>query len=106
MSKENREASESIRWHLASNLRSFREARGYTQERLGKLCGFTKSYISDVEQGNVNITLANLATLADGLGCTEGDLLRRHASSQARSAAVYEVITRAANRAPRMPPEE
>jgi DNA-binding XRE family transcriptional regulator len=75
---QNRKASPEIGWRLATNLRRLRKARGYTQERLGKLCGFSKTYISNVEQGTVNICLANLEALANGLDCFEGDLLRRH----------------------------
>jgi transcriptional regulator with XRE-family HTH domain len=60
---------------LASNLKRLRKARGYTQERLGQRCGLTKSYISNVEQETVNISLANLEALALGLECWEADLL-------------------------------
>lgn len=73
----NRTPSPEILHRLASNLKRLRHLRGYTQERLGKLCGMQKNYISNVEQATVNITLANLETLAKGLWCTEGDLLRR-----------------------------
>jgi len=60
---------------LAVNLRRLRKARGYTQERLGKLCGLTKNYISNIEQATVNVTLANLEALAKGLNCQASDLL-------------------------------
>ena len=60
---------------LAVNLRRLRKARGYTQERLGKLCGLTKNYISNIEQATVNVTLANLEALAKGLNCQAADLL-------------------------------
>jgi transcriptional regulator with XRE-family HTH domain len=73
---EIRKPSSEIRWRLAANLRRLRKARGYTQERLGKLCGLTKNYISNVEQATVNVTLANLEALAKGLNCRESDLLR------------------------------
>lgn len=73
----NREASSAIRWRLSTNLKTLRHARGYTQERLGSLCGLSKSYISNVEQGTINISLANLEALANGLHCAEEDLLRR-----------------------------
>ena len=49
----------------------------YTQHELARLCGFVDSYVGDVEQETVNITLANLEALAMGLRCLEEDLLRR-----------------------------
>ncbi len=73
---QNRRASPGIRWKLSTNVQRLRQARGYTQERLGSLCGLSKSYISNVEQGTVNISLANLEALAKGLACAEEDLLR------------------------------
>jgi DNA-binding XRE family transcriptional regulator len=62
-----RKPIDKILWFLAANCRRLRTARGYTQEDLARLCGFTASYIGDVEQETVNITLANLETLAKGL---------------------------------------
>lgn len=80
MGNQNRKASPEILWRLSTNLRKLRQARGYTQRELARICGFSKSYISNVEQGTVNITLANLETLALGLDCAEEDLLRRPSS--------------------------
>lgn len=76
MSPANRKASTAIRYRLADNLKRLRQARGYTQKELGRLCGLSKTYIGNVEQGAVNISLANLEALAIGLGCAEEDLLR------------------------------
>jgi DNA-binding Xre family transcriptional regulator len=74
-----RKASLEIRCHLASNLKQMRCARGYTREKLAELCQL-RSYISDIEQATVNITLANLEALARELGCTERELLTRSAT--------------------------
>jgi transcriptional regulator with XRE-family HTH domain len=71
-----RKPSSEVLNRLAHNVRNLRKARGYTQERLGKLCRLEKNYISNVEQSTVNITLANLEAIARGLGCAEADLLR------------------------------
>lgn len=59
-----RRASQEIRWRLGDNLRRLRLARGYTQHELADICGFAKSYISNVETGTVNICLAGLEGLA------------------------------------------
>ena len=62
---------------LADNLKRYRHYRGYTQRKLANLCGLSPSYVSDVEEAAVNITLANLEALALGLRCGEDELLRR-----------------------------
>ena len=77
----NRKASEGIRYRLADNLKRFRELRGYTQSALADLCDLHKSYVSNVERGTVNISLANLEALAAGLGCAEYELLQKRAET-------------------------
>jgi hypothetical protein len=76
VSRQNRTASQGIRYRLADNVKRFRRARGYTQKELADLCQFTKIYISNVEQGTVNISLANLEAFATGLVCREWELLK------------------------------
>jgi transcriptional regulator with XRE-family HTH domain len=71
-----RKPSLEIRCRLASNVKRFRKARGYTQQQLAELCQLDQNYISIVEQAIVNITLANLEALATGLACTETELLK------------------------------
>ena len=75
MGNQNRKASPEILWRLATNLKRLRKARGYTQKELANLCGLTKTYISNVEQGTVNISLSNLEALMNGLDCAVEDLL-------------------------------
>ncbi len=77
METQLRKASPEIRRRLSVNLKRLRRARGYTQQELANFCQFSKNYISNVEQGRLNITLASLETLARGLGCAEEELLRR-----------------------------
>ena len=74
---ENRKPSAEILWRLATNLRSLRKARGYTQLELSRRSGIPNRYISNIEQELKNISLANLEALAAGLDCFEEDLLRR-----------------------------
>ena len=73
----NRKPSAEILNRVAENLRRYRRYRGYTQRALAKVCGVSGNYVSNVEQGTVNITLANLEALATGLMCGEDELLRR-----------------------------
>jgi transcriptional regulator with XRE-family HTH domain len=81
MPKRYRQASLEIRWRLATNIKRLREVRGYTQEDLARLCGLNKSYLSNVEQASMNVTLASLEAIAKGLGCTEEYLLTRHSNA-------------------------
>jgi transcriptional regulator with XRE-family HTH domain len=77
MGNKNRKPSQEIRWRLATNLKRLREARGYTQLELARRSGLTNAYISKIEQELMNVSLANLEALANGLGCSEEDLVRR-----------------------------
>jgi transcriptional regulator with XRE-family HTH domain len=61
---------------LAYNLRRLRIARQLTQERLGKLCGLQKNYISDLERGRFDPRVKNFQKLTRGLGCSADELLR------------------------------
>lgn len=73
MKKRNQPSTE-ILASLSYNVRRLRKARGCTQHELARYCGFAASYISDVEQDTVNITLGNLERLMHGLNCTVYDL--------------------------------
>ena len=77
MSPTNRKPSSEMSDRLGNNVKLLREARGYTQRELASRCGLCKSYISNVEQGTVNISLANLEALANGLFCGAEELLAR-----------------------------
>jgi DNA-binding XRE family transcriptional regulator len=81
MPRKKEKPSLDILCRLANNVKTRRNALDYTQEALGKICLFSKNYISNIEQGTVNITLSNLEKLAKGLRCTESDLLRRETST-------------------------
>jgi transcriptional regulator with XRE-family HTH domain len=74
--RRNRTASQGIRYRLADNVKRFRRARGYTQKELAEVCQVHKNYVSSVERGTVNISLANMEALATGLVCTEWELLK------------------------------
>ncbi len=70
----NRKPSSWICLRLAENLIRLRKARGLTQRQLADASGFKRYYISDVEQGRINISLANLEALTVGLHCSPVDL--------------------------------
>lgn len=61
--------------NLAANLRYLRERRGFTQERLGTLCGIPRSTLANLETGSGNPTLAVLGQLAMALQISLEELL-------------------------------
>lgn len=58
---------EDILQSVGSRIKIIRGSRGMSQEQLGDKCGFHTSYIGGVERGERNITLENLAKIAEAL---------------------------------------
>lgn len=48
-------------------IRELRKARGLSQEALGEKGGFHYSYIGQIERGEKNISLQNIAKIAEAL---------------------------------------
>lgn len=63
------------RYIFARNLRETRMAKGLSQESLAALCGLHRTYIGSVERGERNISIDNMAKIAQALECTIQDLL-------------------------------
>lgn len=62
---------------LGQALREERQARGLTQQELADRSGLTKSYVSDVERGERNVTFENLLRLVRGTGVRLSSLLAK-----------------------------
>ena len=64
-----------IRQCLGRNLRRRREAKGLSQEKFAFEAQIHRTYISDIERGARNPTIAIVQRLADALGVTVSELL-------------------------------
>ena len=53
---------------FGGRVKAERESKGLSQERLGFECGLSQTYISEVESGKRNISLANMYGIAQALG--------------------------------------
>ena len=65
-----------LRQIMAENLRTLRFAAHISQEELAELCGLHRTYISDIERCNRNISIDNIEKIAQALHITASDLLK------------------------------
>lgn len=59
---------------VGNRIREIRKAKGLSQEALAERSGYQTSYIGGVERGERNISLVNLAKIADSLAIHVGEL--------------------------------
>lgn len=57
-----------IRILYGEKLKTFRKAKGLSQEELGFKSSLHRTYISEVERGRRNISIVNIARIAKALG--------------------------------------
>jgi transcriptional regulator with XRE-family HTH domain len=62
---------------LGSNVRKRRRENNLTQVGLAERCGLRRSFISDIERGSRNLTIASVVRIAKALGTTASDLCDR-----------------------------
>lgn len=63
-----------IRVLVGQNVARLRKARAMKQEPLSDVAGFSQSYLSQIENGRVNLTLLRLNDLAQAFGVHPGVL--------------------------------
>ncbi len=64
-----------IRTRLGKNVRRLREEKGWSQEVYAEEAGIHRTYVSDIERGARNPTVAVVEKLARPLGVKAGSLL-------------------------------
>jgi transcriptional regulator with XRE-family HTH domain len=62
---------------VGRNLRSIREAKGWTQEKLSARSGVDQGYIGTLERGRVNVSIDTLAKLAKPLKVEIQEFLKK-----------------------------
>jgi transcriptional regulator with XRE-family HTH domain len=59
---------------VGAQIRALRKERGLSQEALGEKGGFHFTYIGQIERGEKNVALLNVAKIADALGVNVSQL--------------------------------
>jgi transcriptional regulator with XRE-family HTH domain len=60
---------------LGANIARIRRACGLSQEALAERAELHRTYISDIERGNRNVSVRNIFQIARALGCAPSDLV-------------------------------
>lgn len=61
---------------LGKNLKRIRTAKGISQGEIGRILGVDKGFVSNIENGKTNPTLATIAKLAKAIGVSIEDLIK------------------------------
>lgn len=69
--------AEDVRVRFGKRLRALRKKHGWTQEALSHRLGLERTYLSDIENGRMNVSLINLEIIAQGFGLSLSKLLSR-----------------------------
>jgi transcriptional regulator with XRE-family HTH domain len=62
---------------LGLRISRLRKRHGWTQAELAEKVGIDRSFLADVERGKRNISILNLALIAEGLGVSLARLFTR-----------------------------
>lgn len=60
---------------FGTNIKTIRESKGISQEKLAGLSGLHRTYISDIERFQRNISLDNIKKIAEALNVKPYELL-------------------------------
>ena len=64
-----------VQVRFGTRLRSIRQERGISQEKLAELADLHRTYVSSIERGERNVSLVNIERLAAALGVTMAELM-------------------------------
>ncbi len=61
---------------LGQNLKRIRTKKGISQGDIVKILGMPKSFVSSIENGKTNPTLATITKIAKAIGVSVGELMK------------------------------
>ena len=61
---------------LGKNLKRIRTAKGISQGEIGRILGVDKGFVSNIENGKTNPTLATIAKIAKAIGVKIEELIK------------------------------
>lgn len=65
-----------VRETLAENMRKYRARQGFSQEELAAICGLHRTYISDIERCERNLSIDNVEKIAKAFNISVSELLK------------------------------
>ncbi len=63
-----------VRKQFGAVVRQHRQAQGYSQESVADACGHHRTYVGAIERGERNVSIDNIARIAETLGVHIADL--------------------------------
>lgn len=63
------------RKRFGEKVRAVRKERGWSQEELADACVLDRTYIGGIERGERNVSIMNIAKIAQALGVTASSLI-------------------------------
>jgi transcriptional regulator with XRE-family HTH domain len=70
-------SNENITIRFGKRLKDLRKKKGWTQVQMADALGIDRSYISDMENGKLNVCMPTLEVLAQGFGVSMSKLISR-----------------------------
>ncbi|MCA9372382.1 helix-turn-helix transcriptional regulator [Candidatus Woesebacteria bacterium] len=67
-----------IKKQLGQKIKDLRLRAGYSQEELAGKASLHRTYMSDIERGERNVSVENIKKIADALGVDPSELLKFH----------------------------
>nr|CAA6808135.1 MAG: Unknown protein [uncultured Thiotrichaceae bacterium] len=61
---------------FGSHVKKLRSDRNLSQEKLALICGLDRTYISGIERGTRNVSLLNIAKVAEALAVSPSELFQ------------------------------
>ena len=70
-------SNENVTVRFGKRLRDLRKKKGWTQVQMADALGIDRSYLSDMENGKLNVCLPTLEVLAKGFGITMSQVISK-----------------------------